>query len=376
MELFNIITVSARPENILHIANNILSQKSDWEGNLYWYIIFDLKNQTCLPEGVYDYLVKNNNWIKFKFLKHEINKSSGGNHGKNLLIKEIEKGWIYQLDDDNELYPNFIKEISFLIKSNPERNIFCFWQYNRYTPKSKADLKAGVIDTAMYIFNKSACKNIDYPLYYGGDGKFLENLISENSESYYLHQEVLCWYNKLNEIELKNMNIDELSKLAIKYNTDKFQRHKYTKIYHELFKELRHKKIKLLELGIFYGSSLKMWREWFSEAEIIGIDNNIKIQNIPGVTILKSNTQTINICQDLNNQEFDIIIDDADHHPYQQLLTFWNTWPLLKKDGIYIIEDVQNLDQWGGHWGFLNPKIYDLRNSGGTYDSVMFVFRK
>jgi hypothetical protein len=372
MELFNIITVSARTENIPYIGGNILSQKKDWNGNLLWHIIFDFENESCLSNNVKDFLFKHESWIKFKFAKHPANKQSGGNHGKNFLIKNIRQGWIYQLDDDNELYPHFFKKISLLINTFPNYDVFCFWQDGRYYPQSKSDLKVGITDTAMYIFKSKACKNIEYPLYYGGDGKFLESLINNNN--IFLYKEPLCWYNRIKEL---NMASNELSKLALKHGTDKFKRHNYTEIYFDFFKYLKNNKIKLLELGILNGDSLRMWREWFPNAEITGVDHNIKnLKPIDNVNIIKSNTQTIDICRDLNNEEFDIIIDDADHHPYQQLITLWNTWPLLKKDGLYIIEDVQNINIWGKHWEFLKPKIYNQSKNGGTYDSILFVFKK
>jgi hypothetical protein len=374
MEVFNIITVSARPENICHIGNNILSQKNYWHGELLWHIIFDLENYLSFTDDLKNFLKENQNWIKFQFLKHPTNKNSGGNHGKDYLIKNIEQGWIYQLDDDNELYPNFLEKISVLIKNHPEKSLFCFWQKDRYQPQEIQDLKMGWTDTAMYVFSVNICKNIDYPLYYGGDGKFLELLIENNMNSIILHREPLCWYNK---IRYMNMDVNELSKLAIKYGTDKFQRHRYTEVYFDIFRHLKNEKIKFLELGILNGGSLRVWREWFSNAEITGVDKNIdNLKTINNVNIVKSNTQTIDICKDLNYQEFDIIIDDADHHPYQQLVTFWNTWPLLKKGGIYVIEDIQNIKTWGKHWEFLSPKIYNQNDKGGTYDSVMFVFNK
>lgn len=372
MQIFNIITVSARPENIPYIGHNILSQKSDWKGQLFWHIIFDFENNDFISEKVKKFLINNTNWISYEFLPHPANKSSGGNHGKNYLIKKIEEGWIYQLDDDNELYPSFFKKITDLINEFPMHNVFCFWQDGRYHPESKESLRAGVTDTAMYVFNAKTCKNIDYPLHYGGDGKFLELLINNNS--FYLHKQPLCWYNK---IKYMNMNVNELSKLALKYGTDKFQRHNYTEIYFNLFKDFKNEKIKLLEMGILNGNSLRMWREWFPNAEITGIDHKIDhIEKIDNVKIVKSNTQTIDICKDLNYDEFDIIIDDADHHPYQQLITLWNTWPLLKQGGLYIIEDIQNINTWNKHWQFLNPTIYNQSKNGGTYDSVIFVFKK
>ena len=35
---------------------------------------------------------------------------------------------------------------------------------------------------------------------------------------------------------------------------------------------MRNKKIKILEIGVLYGSSLRMWQDYFSKAEIYGMD--------------------------------------------------------------------------------------------------------
>ena len=63
--------------------------------------------------------------------------------------------------------------------------------------------------------------------------------------------------------------------LENKYKTDKCNWcHNYTKKYDELFKDIRFKKLKILEIGI--GSapmpSLRLWKEYFPNSQIYGID--------------------------------------------------------------------------------------------------------
>ena len=48
----------------------------------------------------------------------------------------------------------------------------------------------------------------------------------------------------------------------------------YFEIYDELFEKYREKKITFVEIGVTNGGSLMMWREYFKEANIIGIDFN------------------------------------------------------------------------------------------------------
>jgi hypothetical protein len=377
MEL-TFITVSARPENIPKVALEIERQKSEWEGGYFWRIIFDFNREDgILNKEVEDFLVSRSEWISFSFLKHEANKASGGNHGKDTLIKSTEKGWIYQVDDDNELFPGFVNSFKIMLAEHPDCNLFCFWQLNRYSPRKLEDIRVGVVDAAMYIFNKTACEGIDYPLTYGGDGHFVCRMISSPKVKPWLEQRNLCFYNRIKE----DPGSGELARLAVRFGTDKHSRHNYCEVYERLFENYRHKEISFLELGVFRGSSILMWREWFTKAEIYGVDDGTYLNSLPSIDlqktkIIRADTQKIEVCDLLRWKQFDIIVDDADHHPYSQLKTLWNLWPLLKNGGMYVIEDIQNFESWGSHWKFLNAEVIDQRRNKGTYDSVMIVLQK
>ena len=66
--------------------------------------------------------------------------------------------------------------------------------------------------------------------------------------------------------------MNELTQLADKYGTDKGTafdgQHNYTSLYYELFSEKRADIHSLLEIGIFRGASVKMWRDFFFNAEV------------------------------------------------------------------------------------------------------------
>lgn len=134
--------------------------------------------------------------------------------------------------------------------------------------------------------------------------------------------------------------------LENKYNTDKCNWcHNYTKKYDELFKDIRFKKLKILEIGI--GSvpmpSLRLWKEYFPNSQIYGIDIeetyiNNNVENI--TTLLCSSLDKKTIEEKLKPlAPFDIIIDDGIHRCDGQQLTFTNMFGLLADKGIYIIED-------------------------------------
>ena len=64
------------------------------------------------------------------------------------------------------------------------------------------------------------------------------------------------------------------------YNTDK-DKHNYLQAYDKLFYEYRDKKINLLEVGVHEGGSLLLWKDYFSNGTIYGMDNN------PEITLVK-----------------------------------------------------------------------------------------
>lgn len=138
------------------------------------------------------------------------------------------------------------------------------------------------------------------------------------------------------------MTLDEI---ATKHNTDKASRsHFYTKYYDFFFSPYRNKDIKLLEIGIASGASLRMWKEYFTTAIIYGIDvsDGYKIYEEERINVLtgdQSNVESLNkIISNIGNM--DIIIDDGSHVSAHQILSFKTLFPAVKPGGFYVIEDL------------------------------------
>ena len=62
--------------------------------------------------------------------------------------------------------------------------------------------------------------------------------------------------------------------LAKQFRTDKGEHNHYLENYEASFQALRHEKVKLLELGIRHGGSLLLWRDYFENGVIAGLDVN------------------------------------------------------------------------------------------------------
>jgi hypothetical protein len=144
-----------------------------------------------------------------------------------------------------------------------------------------------------------------------------------------------------------------LCELGLKYNTDKspllikdYQGHNYTPFYHFLFQERKNVVKTVLEIGIKEGGSLRMWAEYFSTANVWGIDNEPRYlfseDRIHSVLADQSNRYSLLHARDTIGSTLDVIIDDGSHEPHDQFLSAETLIPFLSPFGIYIVEDVFN----------------------------------
>ena len=131
-----------------------------------------------------------------------------------------------------------------------------------------------------------------------------------------------------------------LTEIALFYKTDKCIRHNYIQnFYTPLFKKLRNKKLNILEIGIYNGGSLYLWRDYFTNANIYGIDilDKSKYNSDRISTEICDQKKCNNIFPNIN---FDIIIDDGSHKWEDQQISFNILFDRLNEGGMYIIEDL------------------------------------
>lgn len=126
----------------------------------------------------------------------------------------------------------------------------------------------------------------------------------------------------------------------------------FLEIYERYFRDYREKEIKILEIGVDRGDSLRLWREYFTRAKICGIDiknNNIDIN---GVGIFIGDQSNAKFLKNIINkyQSFDIIIDDGSHISKHIIKSIDCLFDHLNKNGLYIIEDLQTsyFPRYGG----------------------------
>jgi hypothetical protein len=137
-----------------------------------------------------------------------------------------------------------------------------------------------------------------------------------------------------------------LDTLAIEYGTDKSSKwHNYTKLYSKYFEGMRLDVKKVLELGVDRGGSLKMWRDYFPNAKIYGIDNDFHCEDRQpeGTKVFIGKQEDTEFLDGFIKEvggDFDIIVDDAGHDPQAQRVSFEYLFDHLKPGGIYVVEDL------------------------------------
>jgi len=126
----------------------------------------------------------------------------------------------------------------------------------------------------------------------------------------------------------------------------------YLPVYERALGHLRNQPFTLMEVGVWKGDSLTMWRHAFPKATIIGVDlvEPEGFEPLPGVSIVTGDQADpemfARIRRDLAPRGFDVVIDDASHTAGPTAGTLQAVFPdHLVPGGLYFIED------WGtGYW--------------------------
>lgn len=188
------------------------------------------------------------------------------------------------------------------------------------------------------------------------------------------------------------MNNNVLERLIDNSRSDKNTIHSYLPLYEKLLTSKKETAKRVLEVGIWRGGSIKLWKDFFTNAVVHGVDiidiNTVwsEIKNNRGIVLHTSTNAYDNDFVTTNflnqNIKFDFLLDDGPHtlESMKQFIRLYSQ--VMADDGILIIEDVQ---AW--EWidvlknevpehlkEFVN--VYDLRPNKARYDDIVFTIDK
>jgi len=160
-----------------------------------------------------------------------------------------------------------------------------------------------------------------------------------------------------------------LDVLGCRYGTEKASttvgcKHNYLPFYELFLAPLRDQPITLLEIGVDRGNSLRMWKDYFQNGKIVGMDH-LELQHLAEARIeIEVGDQNQHADLDriaAKHGPFDVVIDDACHNPPSQVACFKHMIQYVKEGGFYILEDLVDLNG-----PFPNPECTDyLSNLAG-----------
>lgn len=177
----------------------------------------------------------------------------------------------------------------------------------------------------------------------------------------------------------KEANLPNYKKLS-----DKGMLHSYIEQYYSpRFTDLRERPLAILEIGVKQGRSVWLWRNWFKNSSIYGIDvkeESIKtILTFDNVKGYVGNAFSEKMLSNFNDNFFDIIIEDGPHTLQTQIFAAKNWSKKLKRNGLLIIEDVQKEEYISTILQSIpnevdikfESKVFDFRNIKNRYDDIL-----
>jgi 23S rRNA U2552 (ribose-2'-O)-methylase RlmE/FtsJ len=137
----------------------------------------------------------------------------------------------------------------------------------------------------------------------------------------------------------------------------------YFDIYHHHFSKFVGRDVCVLEIGVYSGGSLEMWRHYFgSKCRIYGVDieEACKCYENEYTEIFVGDQEDRDFWKDFKERvpAIDIIIDDGGHQSEQQIVTLEEMLPHLRPGGVYLCEDVHGLDN--GFFAFMQGVVKNL----------------
>lgn len=184
----------------------------------------------------------------------------------------------------------------------------------------------------------------------------------------------------------------------------------YFEAYDRFFSRYRGKDIKILEIGVFKGGSLQMWKHYFetnqNNVQVYGIDidSNCKLLEEENIKIFIGAQEDRGFLQKIKTEigKVDILIDDGGHTMNQQMASFEELFDIVRDDGVYLCEDLHTsyMKQYGGEYkgdtfieysknlidclhtqymetdNFIGNKYSDNIKSITYYDSMAFIEKK
>jgi len=148
----------------------------------------------------------------------------------------------------------------------------------------------------------------------------------------------------------------------------------YFEIYERHLARLRNSEVTVVEIGVYHGGSLQMWKHYFGpRARIIGVDINPRCKTLEEerIEVLIGDQADRAFLASLRTlvPRIDVLIDDGGHFMEQQIATFEELFPHVSTHGVYLVEDLHT-SYWPVYGGGLRRGGSFIEYSKGLIDQL------
>lgn len=148
----------------------------------------------------------------------------------------------------------------------------------------------------------------------------------------------------------------------------------YFDIYDRHFNKFRGQEVHILEIGIYSGGSLEMWRDYFGPKAIlygVDIEAACRAYESDNVKIFIGDQADRMFWHEFRQKVpvLDIVIDDGGHQPQQQIVTLEELLPFLRSGGVYCCEDIHGKsNEFAAYIYNLGAKLNEMSSFREDFD--------
>ncbi len=149
----------------------------------------------------------------------------------------------------------------------------------------------------------------------------------------------------------------------------------YFEIYDTFMSRFVGTNARILEIGVYSGGSLDLWRNYFGpNVHITGVDiePSCSAYQRDGVEIVIGDQGADSFWESLREttQPFDIVIDDGSHDPAHQATTLKGILPHISPGGVYLCEDIQGATSFAEMIARLSMLMHEIDEMRANPDDL------
>lgn len=205
--VLHIITPCKRLENLQAIAESIVKHRCADEFDIKWWIVFDLKHvsEDDAREAIV-YMLKLAPLGKvaaFPLFTVPDLQSLAGKGQINFALDQIgdnDTGWVWVLDDDNAVHPDFFEVLEAELAPPATALGYAFGQdtcNGKIRHVAASEMKELGIDQAQFVIRRDFIGDDRYVMSYSGDGEFAARMFAKNPNVWEFLDIPVTYYNKL-----------------------------------------------------------------------------------------------------------------------------------------------------------------------------------